>query len=536
VPKVSDLLHPTRALVADDDPDVRALVVESLLADGMTVQEASTGTELLASLAQGGVDILVTDVMMPGLGGVQAAAKARNAGEQIPILVITASRGTWIDDAVRKLQRADVLYKPFSSDELLRRVHALLTPEPPNSTDALREDDEPYVFPPALVQFVRKRVGEGGCLAGISDEILTELLSVIFFAGLEREEGERNSVRVVFVGNGSEDPEPAIDGVPPRLFRWSTLSFTSPRDFCANQLVKLAAASVGSRVFVRVCHREGELVILGLSREGVNIEGDRALKIVVPKAGGLSFRVGRHHLLDYEHGHVQSVAADVILAAGPVRNTLARAASGSGLPKLALERYLETVAQLVATLSAHGSGGILVFSGDAHPTPEGDTGYRTHPAVSLAAMLLRLHLAQSTAGTTGPRTIEQDPLLVGALEADVQHTIAELGALTALDGATILDRSLALVGFGIVLRVVGLEEPVFEAEDVKASAVHEFDLGGRGTRHRAAANYAASHPGSVVFVASQDGGMNCLCRTLRSPRLILWRLGSAPAPNRSQAG
>jgi len=519
-------MHAARVLVADDDPDVRALVSESLRTDGMTVQDVGTGAELLSKLTQGGVDHLVTDVMMPALGGVQASAMARTAGLEIPILVMTANRDAWIGESVRKLQRADVLYKPFSSDELIRRVHALLTPEAPAPSPP-REDDEPHLFPPALVPLLRKSLGEDGCLDGIGDDVLSELLSVVFFAGLEREEGERNSVRVVFVGNGPVDAEAPIDGVPPPLFRWSTLLFETPRGFSTNQLVKLAAATIGGRVFVQVCHRDGRLMITGLSREGVNLEGDRAMKLVVHRAGGLSIRVGPQHVLDYERGHVLSVASSVILAGGPVRRALALASSSCGLPPAALARYLDAVGLLVANLSAHGGGGILVVSAEARPTPEGETGYRTLPDVSLAAILSSLHDAESQFGIAHGVKLDEDQLRVGALRSELQNIIVELGALTALDGATILDRSLALMGFGIVLPVDGLLGPVVEAEDVEAAVVHPFDLTGRGTRHRAAATYAWNHPGSVVFIASQDGSIACLFRSPRSPRLLLWQLGSS---------
>ncbi len=523
-------MYAARVLVADDDSDLRAIVAESLRADGMSVQEASNGAELLSKLAQGGVDLLITDVMMPALGGVEAAARARSAGVDIPVLFVTASTEAWIAESVSKLQRADVLYKPFSGDELLRRAHALLTPEIQRAA-AIREKEEPHLFPPALVPLLRRSVADGGCLENVADEVLTELLSVVFFAGLEREEGERNSVRVVFVGNGPVDSEPPIDGLPPPLFRWSTLTFTTPRVFSTGQLVRLAAATVGGRVFVQVCQRHGQLVITGLSREGVNLEGDRALKLVVQRPGGLSILVGRRHVIDYERGHVQALATNVILSDGVVRAALEFASSGSGLPPQAIDRYLEAVSLLVMSLSMHGAGGILVFSADEHPTVEGETGYRTHPHVSIAAILLRLHRTQTRVGAARCEDTENDQLWVGALQSELQHTVSELGALTALDGATILDRSLALVGFGVVLPFDGNIGPVVAAEDVDAASVHEFDLAGRGTRHRAAATCAWSHPGSIVFVASQDGSLACLFRSVGAPRLLLWPLGSSHWPS-----
>ena len=96
--------------------------------------------------------------------------------------------------------------------------------------------------------------------------------------------------------------------------------------------------------------------------------------------------------------------------------------------------------------------------------------------------------------------------------------------LTATDGATVLDRSLALLGFGIVLPVV---QPwsVMEALDVEGTIKRPFDLGTRGTRHRAAATYARTTPGCIVFVASQDGEMGCMYRSPEWDNAVLWRFG-----------
>jgi DNA-binding response OmpR family regulator len=115
-----------RVLVVEDDPDLRANVVELLVAEGFSVAEADTGDRALAKLSEGGFDLVVTDVVMPGPLGVQVAAMARTAGESMPMLVITALREAWVEEHVRRLPRAELLHKPFSGDELLARVRALL--------------------------------------------------------------------------------------------------------------------------------------------------------------------------------------------------------------------------------------------------------------------------------------------------------------------------------------------------------------------------------------------------------------------------
>ena len=517
----------TSVLVADDDLQLRTAVARFLEADGMSVQVARSGDEVLSKLADGSIDLLVTDVSMPGLSGLDVATMARTAGTQLPILLMTARREPWVAESVRKLQCADVLYKPFSGPELVRHSHALLERQRARPVDASSAKEE-HLFPPALVPILRKRLARSGSLADVSDEDLIELFSVVFLAGLEREEGERNPVRVVFGGSAPIDTEPTVNGVPSPLYRWSTVKLETARAFSTDELVKLASATTGGRTFVEVRHQDGKLFITGLAREGVNLEGDPALKMVVERPGALSIRMGRQHVLDYEYGRVQSHASRVIFAGGPVRTTLELTSAACGLPPAASAPYLNVVRQLVAKLSAHGRGGILVIgaAAQAEPIGIGRPGYRTHPDISLAAMLRRMHEVQSHAEVATPAERGQDQLLLGALHAEMQHTIAEFGALTALDGATVLDPSLALTGFGLVLSVDDAGVILVEAEDTEATAVTAFDFGCRGARHRAAATYAWNHPGSVVFVASQDGDLGCLLRSPGAGRVILWRFHS----------
>ena len=518
----------TRVLVADDDPELRAAVAHSLSSEGMSVLEARSGSDALAKLATGDIDLLVTDVMMPELGGVQAAAIARSTGTQIPILVMTARRDPWIAESVGKLQFADLLYKPFSREELVDHARALLTRREASPVSAT-EKSEPHLFPPELVPLLRASVEDSALLCSIPDDALVELLSVTFFAGLEPEEGERHAVRVVLVAPHQVDAEPPVAGVPAPLYRWSTLRFENARAFTINELVKLAAAmALDGREYVQVIHDGGKLLITGIAREGVNIEGDTTLKIVVERPGGLSLRVGRHHVLDYEHGRVQAVATSgLILAGGPVRRAFEQMARACGLGGGGVSRYLDVVRMLVAQLSAHGRGGILVFGAALEPVSE--SGYRTYPDLSLAAMLAYLQQLESPHGA---HERGQTQLLAGALSSEIQHTVLEVGGLTALDGATFLDRSLALAGFGIHLPVGDVHATVIEAEDTDATRTRPFDLGVKGTRHRAAATYAWAHPGSIVFIASQDGDLGCLFRATDAAAVTLWRFHASDLHHR----
>ena len=111
----------TNIVVADDDADTRALVKAAL--SGFEVFEAADGIELLEVLANAGhCDLIVTDVDMGWLDGIQAAATARTAGLRTPIVVITGMAGASVDERVARIPNAVLLRKPFSVAELIALV------------------------------------------------------------------------------------------------------------------------------------------------------------------------------------------------------------------------------------------------------------------------------------------------------------------------------------------------------------------------------------------------------------------------------
>jgi CheY-like chemotaxis protein len=118
-------MPPTSIVVADDDPDTRALVKAALT--GSHVLEASNGIELLEVLANAGhCDLIVTDVDMGWLDGIQAAATARTAGLRTPIVVITGITGASIAERVARIPNAVLLRKPFAIADLIALVAHLI--------------------------------------------------------------------------------------------------------------------------------------------------------------------------------------------------------------------------------------------------------------------------------------------------------------------------------------------------------------------------------------------------------------------------
>ena len=115
-----------RVLVVDDDRAVRESLRRSLEFNGYDVSLASDGAEALAGIAATAPDVVVMDVMMPRLDGLEATRALRTAGNDLPILVLTARDA--IGDRVEGLDAGadDYLTKPFALQELLARLRALL--------------------------------------------------------------------------------------------------------------------------------------------------------------------------------------------------------------------------------------------------------------------------------------------------------------------------------------------------------------------------------------------------------------------------
>jgi two-component system, OmpR family, response regulator len=115
-----------RVLVVDDEENVTHLVSSALRFDGFETITAENGTDALTKVAQHDPDLVVLDVMMPGRDGLGVLQELRASGSQVPVIFLTA-RDT-AGDRVAGLRAGadDYVVKPFSIEELLARVHAVL--------------------------------------------------------------------------------------------------------------------------------------------------------------------------------------------------------------------------------------------------------------------------------------------------------------------------------------------------------------------------------------------------------------------------
>ena len=130
-----------RILVVDDDPHILSVIIRGLTFAGYDVYSADTGEAALPLAVNRPPDLVVLDVMLPGLDGLDVCRRLRANDRELPILMLTA-KGR-IPDRVAGLDAGadDYLVKPFSFDELLARVRALLRRANPADDTRLRFAD-----------------------------------------------------------------------------------------------------------------------------------------------------------------------------------------------------------------------------------------------------------------------------------------------------------------------------------------------------------------------------------------------------------
>jgi DNA-binding response OmpR family regulator len=115
-----------RILLAEDQTDIRDLIAMNLMQAGYAVTAVADGRAALARQIEDAADLLILDLMMPGLDGLEVCKALRARGSAAPILMLTA-KSTELDRVLGlELGADDYLTKPFSLAELLARVKALL--------------------------------------------------------------------------------------------------------------------------------------------------------------------------------------------------------------------------------------------------------------------------------------------------------------------------------------------------------------------------------------------------------------------------
>ncbi|MGN0637098.1 MAG: response regulator transcription factor [Huintestinicola sp.] len=130
-----------KLLIAEDDPDLNKILVKKLRADGFDVENCFNGEEAVDRLQFADYDIVIMDIMMPVMDGIEAVRLIRQQGISTPVIFLTAKDA--VSDKVKGLNIGanDYVVKPFSFDELIARINAVTRTAGGNISDVIALDD-----------------------------------------------------------------------------------------------------------------------------------------------------------------------------------------------------------------------------------------------------------------------------------------------------------------------------------------------------------------------------------------------------------
>lgn len=147
-----------KILIIDDDRTLRQTLAAALEAEGYGVAEAGDGREGLNKALKGNFDLVVLDIVMPELGGLDVCRKLRETGRQIPVFILSGKKKKEGDKVLGlELGGDDYLTKPFGTDEFIARVHALLRRSRPGVPEL-----EDCSFEDVAIDFRKKTATKGG--------------------------------------------------------------------------------------------------------------------------------------------------------------------------------------------------------------------------------------------------------------------------------------------------------------------------------------------------------------------------------------
>jgi len=150
-----------KLLIVEDEQRIASFLEKGLTAHGYAVEWANTGQQGLQRGIEPGVALVILDLKLPDLDGLEVLAGLRARGVTVPVLILSARRG--VDDRVRGLNLGadDYLAKPFAFEELLARVRARLRPGPAAQAGVVRAGG-------ILLDLVTREVTAGGRKVSLS--------------------------------------------------------------------------------------------------------------------------------------------------------------------------------------------------------------------------------------------------------------------------------------------------------------------------------------------------------------------------------
>ena len=169
-----------KILIVDDEPRIRDLIREHLQYAGYTCEEAGDGSAALTVLAQGGIDLVILDIMMPFMDGMTCLREMRTRRISTPVIMLTA-RGEEYDKLAGLEGGADdYVVKPFSPRELVARVRAVLARTMPHPED----EDSVYTFGDLVIETASHSVKVAGQEASLTPKEFDLLVFLVSNKGI----------------------------------------------------------------------------------------------------------------------------------------------------------------------------------------------------------------------------------------------------------------------------------------------------------------------------------------------------------------
>ncbi|HYS19041.1 MAG TPA: response regulator [Candidatus Binatia bacterium] len=133
-----------RILVVDDEAPVREVLTEYFATEGYAVEAATNGAEALTAIRGGRADLVLLDVRMPGLDGVQVLRRIRELDGNVPVIMVTANEDVVLAKETLKLGAFDYVAKPFDFEYLDRAVAAGLARAGEKTAAGHAKDEDPW--------------------------------------------------------------------------------------------------------------------------------------------------------------------------------------------------------------------------------------------------------------------------------------------------------------------------------------------------------------------------------------------------------
>lgn len=168
-----------RILVVDDEPAIRRALRAPLLELGFQVAEASRGEEALQMLRAAASDVVLLDINMPGIGGIETLRRIRAAAPRLPVLMLTVRDGEEEKVEALELGADDYVTKPFSTRELIARIRTAVR----RVRAPVRPEDAPIEIGEIRLDPVKRRVTRRGAQVHLTRKEFDILFCLMVRAG-----------------------------------------------------------------------------------------------------------------------------------------------------------------------------------------------------------------------------------------------------------------------------------------------------------------------------------------------------------------